>query len=155
MQPTPKSRPTGVTIIAILNIIGGIVMLVGGLFLITAGALIPSLPPSTFEDSDLSGIPVSLLGGGAIAVGAFTIALGVVSFIVAYGLMKGLGWAWSVTVILSIISIVSNVISIASGNFGGIVSIIISGVILYYLYRPHVKAYFGKGAPKRDASPAA
>jgi hypothetical protein len=155
MQSTPKSRPTGVTIIAILNIIGGIIMLIGGLFLITAGALIPSLPPSAFEDSDLSGIPISLLGGGAIAVGAFTIALGIVSFVVAYGLMKGLGWAWTVTVILSIISIVSNAISIASGNFGGIVSIIISGVILYYLYRPHVKVYFGKGAPKPDASPAA
>jgi hypothetical protein len=155
MQPTPKSRPTGVTIIAILSIIGGIIMLIGGLFLITAGALIPSLPPSTFEGSDFSDLPVSLLGGGAIAVGAFTIALGIVSFIVAYGLMKGLCWAWTVTIVLSIISIISNAISIASGNFGGIVSIIISGVILYYLYRPHVKAYFGKDAPKRDASPAA
>jgi hypothetical protein len=45
-------------------------------------------------------LPVSLLGGGAIAVGAFTIALGIVSFIVAYGLMKGLGWAWTVTIVL-------------------------------------------------------
>ena len=155
MQSTPKSRPTGVTIIAILNIIGGIIMLIGGLFLITAGALIPSLPPSAFEESDFTDLPVSLLGGGAIAVGAFTIALGIVSFIVAYGLMKGLGWAWTVTIVLSIISIISNALSIASGNFGGIVSIIISAVILYYLYRPHVKAYFGKGAPKSDTGPMA
>ncbi len=155
MQPAPKSRPTGVTIIAILNIIGGIIMLIGGLFLITAGALIPSLPPSAFEESDFTDLPVSLIGGGAIAVGAFTIALGIVSFIVAYGLMKGLGWAWTVTIILSIISIVSNAISIASGNFGGVVSIVISGIILYYLYRPHVKAYFGKAVRKSDASPAA
>jgi hypothetical protein len=57
--------------------------------------------------------------------------------------------------ILSIISIVSNALSIADGNFGGIVSIIISAVILYYLYRPHVKAYFGIGALKSDAIPAA
>jgi hypothetical protein len=155
MQPAPKSRPTGVTIIAILNIIGGIIMLIVGLVAVAAGAIIPSLPPSALEGSDLSGVPVGFIGGGAIAVGAFLIALGIVSFIVAYGLMKGLSWAWTVTIILSIISIVSNAISIASGNFGGIVSIIISGVILYYLYRPHVKAYFGKGAPKPDASPAA
>ena len=154
MQPAPKSRPTGVTIIAILNIIGGIVMLIGGLVLIAAGTFIPSLPPSALEGSDLSGVPLGFLGGGAIAVGAFIIALGIVSFIVAYGLMKGLGWAWTVTIVLSIISIISNAISIASGNFGGIVSIIISGVILYYLYRPHVKAYFGKGAPKPNANPA-
>lgn len=155
MQPAPKSRPTGVTIIAILNIIGGIIMLIVGLLAVAAGSIIPSLPPSAFEGSDMSGVPVGFIGGGAIAVGAFLIALGIVSFIVAYGLMKGLSWAWTVTIILSIISIVSNAISIASGNFGGIVSIIISGIILYYLYRPHVKAYFGKGAPKRDASPAA
>jgi len=156
MQNTPKSRPTGVTIIAILNIIGGILMLAGGLVLVAAGAFIPSLPPSTLEGSgmDLSGVPLSFLGGGAIAIGGVIIALGIISFIVAYGLMKGLGWAWTLTVVLSIISIVLNAISIATGNFGGIVSIIISGIILYYLYRPHVKAYFGK-ATKPDVSPAA
>lgn len=37
-----------------------------------------------------------------------------------------------------------NAISLASANFGGIINIAISGIVLYYLYRPHVKAYFGK-----------
>jgi hypothetical protein len=48
-----------------------------------------------------------------------------------------------------------NAISIATGNIGGIVSIIISEIILYYLYRPHVKVYFGKAPARTDASPAA
>jgi hypothetical protein len=74
--------------------------------------------------------------------------MAIVSFVVAYGLLKGLGWAWTVTVILSIISIVLNAISIAAGNISSIISIIISGIILYYLYRPHVKAYFGKGVSR-------
>ncbi len=87
----------------------------------------------------------SLLGGLGIAFGAVLVALAIVSFIVAYGLLKGRGWAWTVTLILSIISIVWNAITIATGNIGGIISIIISAVIIYYLYRPHVKAYFGKG----------
>jgi len=86
-----------------------------------------------------------LLGGLGIAFGAILIAIAIVSFIVAYGLLKGRGWAWTVTLILSIISIVWNAITIATGNIGGIISIIISAVIIYYLYRPHVKAYFGKG----------
>jgi hypothetical protein len=89
-----------------------------------------------------------LLGGIGIAIGGVLLAITIVSFIVAYGLLKGLGWAWTITVILSIISIVLNAISIASGNIGGIVSIIISGIILYYIYRPHVKAYFGKGVSR-------
>jgi hypothetical protein len=102
----------------------------------------------------ISGIPPSFFGGVAIAIGAVLIAIGIVSFIVAYGLLKGMGWAWTVTIILEIISIVLNAISIATGNIGGIVSIIISAIILYYLYRPHVKAYFGKSV-RADASPAA
>ena len=136
-------------------------MLLGGLALLVAGIILPSLPPSAFQNGNLtgsgmslSGIPPSFTGGVAIAIGGVLIAIGIVSFIVAYGLLKGMGWAWTVTVVLSIISIVLNAISIATGNIGGIASIIISGIILYYLYRPYVKAYFGKAA-RTDATPAA
>ena len=48
-------------------------------------------------------------------------------------------------VVLSVASIVLNGISVASGNFGGTI-IIISAVVLYYMYSPHVKSYFGKTA---------
>jgi hypothetical protein len=137
-------RPTGVTIIAILNIIGGIVMLFGGLALVAAGSILPGLP---MTDGELSQVPSWLIGTGAIAIGAIILILGIISFVVAYGLLKGAGWAWTVTVVLSIVTIVLNAISIATGNFGGIISIIISAIILYYLYRPHVKAFFGKGLP--------
>ena len=168
MQATPKSRPTGVTIIAILSIIGGVIMLFGGIALLAAGIILPSLPPSAFQNGNLtidgnltgsgmpfSGIPPSFFGGTATVIGGVLIAIGIVSFIVAYGLLKGMRWAWTVTVVLEIISIALNAISIATGNIGGIVSIIISGIILYYLYRPHVKAYFGKAPARTDASPAA
>jgi uncharacterized membrane protein YagU involved in acid resistance len=165
LERTPKSRPTGVTIIAILTIIGGAFSLIFGIGLITLGAVLPTLPPSVFNQSQLQGnltidgqappIPPgtpppmalqSFLGGLGIAFGAVLVAIGIVSFVVAYGLLKGKGWAWTVTIILSIISIVWNAITIVTAaNFGGIISIIISAIIIYYLYRPHVKAYFGKG----------
>ncbi|HEV8386546.1 MAG TPA: hypothetical protein VGQ03_02880 [Nitrososphaera sp.] len=144
---TLASRPTGVTIIAILNIIGGIIMLFAGLGMVALGALVPMLPPSTFQQPQnmlpgaaLSAIPTSVLGG----VGGVIIALGILSFVVAYGLLKGRPWAWTLTIALSIISIALNAISLVAGNMGAIVSIAISGVILYYMYRPHVKEYFGK-----------
>ena len=156
------------TIIAILNIIGGVTMVVGGVLLIVAGTFFSSFPPSAFNDENLtingnltssgmslSGIPPSFFGGIATVIGGVLIAIGIVSFIVAYGLLKGMRWAWTVTVVLSIISIALNAISIVTGNIGGIVSIIISAIILYYLYRPHVKAYFGKAPTRTDASPAA
>ena len=153
MSSSLKSRPTGVTIIAVLNIIGGVIMLLIGIGLAVAGAIIPFVPQSEFQqqqqnltagDIDLSQIPPSLVGGGLLAIGGILIAIGILSFVVSYGLLKGRTWAWTLTVVLSIISIVLNVISIAAGNIASIVSVIISGIILYYLFRPHVKAYFGK-----------
>jgi hypothetical protein len=146
-------------------------MLIFGIGLITLGTVLPTLPPSAFNQSQLQGnlttgqtpIPAGappmalefLLGGVGIAFGAVLVVLAIVSFVVAYGLLKGRRWAWTVTIILSIASIVWNAITLATAaNFGGIISIIISGIIIYYLFRPHVKAYFGK-ATRTDATPAA
>jgi O-antigen/teichoic acid export membrane protein len=80
--------------------------------------------------------------------------------VVSYGLLKGKGWAWTVTVILTIIAIVIQIISVVSSSMfnasfsadmnalvsgiSHIIGLAINRVILYYLYRPHVKTYFGK-----------
>jgi len=143
MSTTSKSRPTGVTIIAILNIISGIIMLAGGLGLAAISSVLPTMTtidPNAGGQMALAG----LVGGAGIAVGGILIILGIISFIVAWGLLKGKGWAWSLTLILSIISIIIGIVSMAAGNFGSIINIIIAGIIIYYLYRPHVKAFFGK-----------
>lgn len=58
--------------------------------------------------------------------------------------MKGREWAWTAKVVLSVVSIVFGVVSLVAGNWLSIINIIISGIIIYYMYRPHVKAYFGK-----------
>lgn len=143
MSTATTSRPTGVTIIAALNVISGIVMILGGIGLAAASTILPTmttLDPNAGGQMALAG----LLGGAGIAIGGILIILGIISFIVAWGLLKGKPWAWTVTIILSIISAVMGAISLAGGNFGSIVNIIIAGVIIYYMYRPHVKAYFGK-----------
>jgi uncharacterized membrane protein HdeD (DUF308 family) len=109
-----KHRPLGVTIIAILTIIGGLIFLASGLVLLIIG------------------------------IGIILLALGIAYLVMAYGLWKGRGWAWTITLILSAIGIVVALISIAAGNIGAIFSIVIHGVVIYYLYRPNVKAFFGK-----------
>jgi hypothetical protein len=143
VSTTSKTRPTGVTIIAVLNIISGIVMLLGGIGLAAVSSILPSI--STIDPNAGGQLALAgLLGGAGVAVGGILIILGIISFIVAWGLLKGKSWAWSVTVILSIISIIIGIVSMVAGNFGSIVNIIIAGIIIYYLYRPHVKAFFGK-----------
>ena len=128
-------------------------MLIIGPPLSFAGTIIPfvlqSIPEQqqqsmTSGDVDLSQVSRSLVGAGILALGWILMAIGIFSFIVAYGLSKGRSSAWKLTVILSTISIAVNAISIATGNTIGIVNVIISGIILYYLYRSYVRAYFGK-----------
>lgn len=138
-------------------------MLLIGIALAAAGVILAFVPQFEFQqqqqnlttgDIDLSQVPPSFVGGGILAIGGILIAIGIVSFVVAYGLLKGRRWPWTLTVILSIISIVLAAISIAAGSIPSIISIIISGIILYYLYRPHVKAYFGK-VGRINSTPAA
>lgn len=111
-----NNRPFGVTIIAILAILGGIGALVAGIALV---AIIPFL-------------------------GAALIIIGLAYFVVAYGLWKGLQWAWIITLVVTIIALISEIGSIIVGNVGAVIPVIINAIIIYYLFRPNVKAYFGR-----------
>ena len=126
-----KNRPRGVTIVAILMIISGILFIIGGLSIVSFTLLI--------SGSGMGGLAAMLYG-----LSGFVIALGIASIVVAWGLLSAKGWAWIVTVILAIISIIASIVSIASGGFFQVIPLIIYGVILYYMYRPEVKSYFGR-----------
>jgi hypothetical protein len=115
-----RQRPIGVTIIALLAILGGIAFLASGL-----GTL----------------IVIPLIG---IFIGSGLFILGLAYFLMAYGLWKGRSWAWTLTLILSGIGIIVGIGSIIVGNIGSIFHIIINAVVIYYLYRPNVKSFFNK-----------
>lgn len=147
MQSATKSRPRGVTIAATVNIIVGIAGLFFGVGFIAQDALLHPIIESAFDlpRQNLSAEQASIPGFG-IALGAAFVPLATVSFIVAYGLLKGRRWAWTATLILSIISMVwyAFTVVIIPSNGGRTLGVIIGAVTIYYLYRPHVKAYLGK-----------
>lgn len=131
-----KHRPLGVTIIAILIVIAGILTLLVGIGSVAIGPI----------------IGISLV---FIAFGVISLAIGIAYLAMGYGLWRGRGWAWTISTIVLIIGIIVDMISLprtiatgysntGSSLSGVIVSIGISAFILYYLYRPHVKAYFGR-----------
>jgi hypothetical protein len=174
-------RPIGVTIIAILTIISGIILTFGGISLLAFGAFFTSVPIDVFiseqmqqqqqqqQQQELQSAAelqalAQFLGGVGVAIGAIVLVVGVGYLIVSYGLLKGKGWAWIITVILTIIAIAVQIVSgitasmfnasfiddtnsFVTGIIAQIVGIAINGVILYYLYRPNVKAFFGKSQP--------
>ena len=49
---------------------------------------------------------------------------------------------WSITLIISYILIITRIIAIVGGNFFAIGQLIISLVIVYFLYRPDAKAHW-------------
>ncbi|HID05244.1 MAG TPA: hypothetical protein EYH45_03790 [Candidatus Caldiarchaeum subterraneum] len=126
------ARPTGVTILAVLEIIGGILSLLGGVGLMVLAGFAATVPV------------VGIFAGVLVALGAALTLLGILSFIVAYGLLKGMGWAWMLALILSIIGVIIGVVSLVQGGVSAVVGIIINVIIIYYLTRPHVKQYFGR-----------
>jgi hypothetical protein len=79
-----------------------------------------------------------------LGVAGVLIAIGIGYLVVSYGLLKGKGWAWSITLILSYIGIALAIISIVGGNFFSAINLAINIAIIYFLYRPQVKAFFGK-----------
>ena len=79
-----------------------------------------------------------------LGVAGVLIAIGIGYLVVSYGLLKGKGWAWSITLILSYIGIALAIISIVGGNFLSAINLAINIAIIYFLYRPQVKAFFGK-----------
>lgn len=147
MQSATKSRPRGVTIAATVNIIVGIAGLFFGIGFIAQDALLHPIIESAFDlpRRNLSAEQASTPGFG-IALGAAFVPLAIVSFIVAYGLLKGRRWAWTAAQVLSIISMVwyAFTVVIIPSNGGRTLGVIIGAVTIYCLYRPHVKAYLGK-----------
>jgi hypothetical protein len=138
MQPKPR-RPTGVTILGILAILAGL----GGIAVGAVALGVSGLVASTYP------------GGAAVAaaIGAVLLIIGILELVYGIGFFGGKGWAWTLAMIGSVLQIIFGIVSIAFGSVGSVFGLIISILILYYLTRPHVKAYFGKGPPMGSSMP--
>src|SRR5216683_4016480 len=141
MQPKPK-RPTGVTVLAILEILGGLAGLVGGAALIGVAALVSS--------SNFATLYPQLAGIGSVstllyALGALALIFGILGVVLGIGFLGGKGWAWTLGIVVGILNIVVSIAETAIGSSSNIIGIIFPIIIIYYLMRPHVKAFFGKG----------
>jgi hypothetical protein len=128
-----QHRPTGITIISVLMIIGGLILLFTGITPLLIGPLI-----STDSNYQTSGFLITI-GGLTLVV------LGIASLIVSWGLLKGKRWARTITLIISFISIIIAIISLVSSrDLIHIISVIIYGIIIYYMFTNKVKLFFGK-----------
>ena len=129
-------RPTGITIIAALMIIGGLILIFTGVTPLFIGPLI---------SVDISNYPISALGLLVTIGGLVLVGLGIASLIVSWGLLKGKRWARTITLIISFIAIIFAIISlISSEDLIHILEIIVYGIIIYYMFTKKVKLFFEK-----------
>ena len=123
-------RPVGFYIIALLQ------MMVG-LYLVMTGAV--------WFGINLFGI---LLDGPAdpnvnFIVSLVGVGLGIFMFALAGAFINGKNWAWTATLILQIISILRELLAVGFGATSlGIGSIVLSVIIIFYLFRPKVRSEF-------------
>lgn len=122
MEKINKKLPRGILIITILTLISGILLL-----MMSAYAFNLLLP----------------LGGAYLMGPAFLLILGVASLLTAYGLYMGKNWSWKLLLVLSGFGAAGYLLNVVNGQFISIFGVLYNAIIIYYMYRPHVRRYYG------------
>ncbi len=123
-------RPAGITVLGILHAVAGMILSIGAVMV----GVISSMMPSMNYDTMMS------VAGGAIS--ALLIVVAVLAFLIAAALFSGKRWGRTIVIVFSIINVVMQGMSIMGGNLFGFANVVLSCIVLYYMWRPHVISYF-------------
>lgn len=167
-----RKRPMGITIISILMILNGSFLLFSGIvafflasnFATTINSLdmISSngteINITNFSNNNNNSNIIKNLNYFIYFIAVIITLFSLIHFLISYGLLKGKSWARTITLIISFISVIGNVLMILivlslftiiesilsnpSILFGNIFTIIINSLIIFYLLRKEVKEYF-------------
>jgi uncharacterized membrane protein (DUF2068 family) len=116
MLERTRGRPLGITIIAIILAVEGILGIIGGIVALGASA----------------------------GLGIFTLILGILYLVLAWGLWTLQPWAFWATVVLEVVALINGILAFVGGSAGhGIVAIVIALIVLIYLFADrNVRAAF-------------
>lgn len=127
-----RTRPLGVTVLAIVAGIVGVLSILFNLIL---------APLSVFLRM-VGGVGLPGASPLSTVIGLVT---GVLALAFAFGAWKLRAWAWPLGMAFAGLSIVGAIIGLTSGSgFGAIVTAVIGVVVGLYLMMPAVKAAFGR-----------
>ena len=112
--------------------------------------LLPILASHPEQLAKPTGLAHDVLTGwmGYVTASGF-FALGITTIFTGVGLLRKKQWAWKIAVFLSWIGIVISLIPLPFYHdpktlIEAIIEIVLDIIVLYYLYKPHIKAYFDK-----------
>jgi uncharacterized membrane protein (DUF2068 family) len=147
-----KSRPSGISVISVLEGVVSFFLLFGGFAFLAVSSFLSAGGWTQIPEEELLtaleqmpwastfiGLPVfAITSALLLVIGTTFIVLAGLGFIMAWGLWNGKNWARVITIILSGVSAVFSLFSLP----GSLLSIIINLTILYYLMQPYIKEYY-------------
>ena len=141
-----QPRPTGVTILAAIALVAGIADIAAGVGNMAIGG-------GFWTDHGFG----EKLDGIMTIVGLLLAAVGVLGLATGVGLLQERNWAWLLTRLWASLCIVVGLVSaglsllgdtitgsILATILGGLVPAVAAAVVLWYIYRPDVRAAFGR-----------
>jgi hypothetical protein len=128
------SRPIGITILGIIQILIGVLGLLVSVAIIGASALFSTLPTVG-----------ALIGSVGLLVGGVFLFFSLVWVATGAGFLHGRGWAWTLGMIFTVLSILGAAAVAFSGLYQAGYALGFWVLMIFYLTRSRVKAFFGKG----------
>ncbi len=136
-------RSVGVNILAVIAIIYGIFSLLLALLGLLGSALLAS---------GVGNAAIKYSAGALVYATISDAVLGILYLAFGIGALQLKGWAWTVGVVALALDVVRQIVGVAIHGFspsnivGFIITIVVAFVVLGYLFRPNVRAAFGKTA---------
>ena len=135
------TRPTGVTVIAILYFISAVGFILGGILFAVGGSLIGLAGGASGTGEGAIGL--GFIAGLGILGAIVMFCLGLIPGIVGWGLLKLKNWARIVAIIFSGLSALTGALGALMLEPMSIITLAVNAWIVFYLLKPHVKAAFG------------
>jgi zinc ribbon protein len=132
MQKPP--RPIGITLLAIIQILIGVLGLLASLAIIGVAALFSTLPTVG-----------TLLGTVGVVIGGVFAFFSLIWLATGIGFLHGKGWAWTLGMIFTVLSILGAAYVAFIGIYQAGYALVFWIIMIIYLTRHHVKVFFGKG----------
>lgn len=132
----PPKRPASVTLVAVLQILDGLWGLASGCALLAGGGALAAVI-SRFVEAPrwVSGT----LGGAVALVGLVLVLFALLDFVLAWGIWALRRWAWWMTMLASVLSLLGSAGTLAGGNLTSIPSVAIDGLTILLLLTTSVR----------------
>ena len=154
------NRPTGVTVLAVLQFIGAGFCVIGGLLMMVGGTFLAAILGRATASGEGS---TAMAGMGAligVVGGVFCLVLAVLYGVVGWGLWGLKNWARIVTIVLAAIGALFQVMGMVGSMLHfrigtmiwHLIWIGVNGLIVWYLVQPQVKSAFEGPQPQMRAA---